>query len=130
MKSGRFIINSDYCTTRISSEDTISITIPDRFEAGPNSPTVFRSSKVIGKKGESYRAYLTTNRFNYATGLPCPMEIDGAQGLNGIDFLLDRNGNTFTLRVVAGTQASSDTYIGYGQTVTAHIQTLVSPFQQ
>lgn len=129
MKPGRFIMNTDYCTPKISAQDTIELTIPSSFPAGPNAPVVFSVSKNIGNKEDSYRAYIKSNLFDYATGFPCSIVFDGAQGVNGITVHLLKAGSTFTLEVRAGTQASSDTYVGYGQTITAHIQTFVSPFQ-
>ena len=129
MKTGRFIIATDFCTSKISAQDSIRLTIPNSFPSGPQSPVVFAASKNIGSMGESFRIWLESDLFDYGTGHPWHMRFDGAQGLNGITIDVIRAGNTFTLRVHTGTQASPDTYVGYGQTITAHIQTFVSPFQ-
>lgn len=131
---GRFILNTDYVAPRNDESGVMKLTIPNYFTSPPGSPVVFSTSQKIGTSaGTAYRAYLTSTMFNYAGNLPFSISGNtpgGPQGLNGISINLRRSGNTFYLEVRSGTQGSTETYTGFGQTITVHIQTFADPFSK
>lgn len=133
MKPARFILNSDYCTTRITGEGEIKGTVPNSYTTPSGSPNYKLTLGTInlGDKGDNCIIWMTSSLYNYATvGPNTVLEPAGASGLNGVTANVKKVGNTYTLFLQFGNQQSASTYTGYGMTLTAHIRTFKDPFSE
>lgn len=133
MKSGRFILNSDFCTTRITGEYELSGTIPNSYTTPAHSPnyTITLGTVELGDNGDSFFIYYTSSIFNYATiGPIVNPKPSGATGLNGIAVYIVKNGNRYTMYLKFGNQQNAETYKGFGMVITAHIKTFKDPFSE
>lgn len=141
MKPARFIFNSDYTTARITSQKELSVTIPNDFTV--HAPTeryvIGRTSTVLDNADDIYSVYYTSDKYNYMSpGLQCNTIPSGsvsrspAYGDSHEAVMCDVTvaGNQVTLEVYCyNINTFYDLrYIGYGQTITAHILTFKDPF--
>ena len=144
MKPARFILNSDYATTRKTGEFSESITIQNDFTvpATVSDPTYVIGQKIITLPTgtDTFIMYFTSNEFDYAAfGWYCPTKPDGAY-VDGLFHYTDQyisldllcNGSTITFKATCSNPFPSGTarFVGYGQTVTAHILTFKDPFSE
>lgn len=146
MKPARFILNSDYVTTRKTGEFSESVTIPNDFYTPSAEPGV-DPEYVIAQKTitlptdtDTFIMYFTSSAFDYAvfgwwTGTkPDGAYVDGLFHETDIYVNVDLlcQGNVVTFKVFCSNPFPSGTahYVGYGQTITAHILTFKDPFSE
>ena len=134
MKPGRFILNSDYCTTRNVADGEIKGTIPNSYTtpAGSVNYVLNLGTATVGDPTDNVSIWYTSSKYNYATyGATAHLNPAGAQGLNGVSARVSKNGNVYTLKLIFGNQLpNAQTYTGYGMTITAHIHTFKDPFSE
>lgn len=131
MKSGRFILNSDFCTTRVTGSKELVGTIPNSYTTPSGSPNfkMVLNTTTVGDAADNYSIYFTSSSYSYATPGPiCTPKPSGSTGLNGITVAVSKKGNSYTLYIVFGNQSSPETYTGFGMAITAHIKTYKNPF--
>lgn len=144
MKPARFILNTDYTTSRNMEIYTPSITIPDEF----TYTIPFEETYIIGRiqipkksKSNSFSVYFSSSRFDYDSygswGNTKPegavfsyVPTTGAYSYSDLIGMrvVDR-GDKLVFEVYSyGSGGATFTYEGYGQTITAHILTFKDPF--
>ena len=128
MKAAHFILNTDYVTSQNDDEITVSVSVPSSFSVPANTLKEFKASKTFGGSGsKDWRCYLTSTAFNYALA-----GVYNAELQFGSDYLyvdIRRDNDKFELVVRALKSVSAKSYSGTAQTITAHIQTFIDPFQ-
>lgn len=146
MKPARFILNSDYTTVRNTGHKEVSVTIPNDFTA-PYSPSgtryiIGRVSVTLGDASDSFSIYYSSDKFNYISpsldyGYTIPEGSKTHSDTYGdshedISFNTKVNGNTATFEVSCLNPYPQGglRFIGYGQTITAHILTFKDPFSK
>lgn len=143
MKPARFILNSDYTTMRNTGVKELSITIPNDFtiHAPTTSYVIGRTSTYLGDDTDSFDVYFSSDKFNYTCpGLEGYTAPDGSVSRSPaygdshevVGFFVTFNGNQVTLEAKAYNfnDFYDLRYIGYGQTITAHILTFKDPFSE
>lgn len=131
----RFIINTDYATSKNDATGTATLTIPSLVNVAADehnpTPVIYRTRVQIGaSKSAGYRFYITSSRFDYA--IPCSefyisCTVNGEPGEFG--GLLYRDGNEFVLEAIFYRDIQENlTYTDCGQTLTLHIQSFIDPF--
>ena len=128
MKPSRFILNTDYVTHQNDAEIEITISLPSSYTVPKNQTKKFSASKTLtGSSSKDYRCYITSSAFNFAiTGV---LEGQLAYGSNTMLLAIEREKDKFTFSAYMPATTVDKTYSGTGQTLTAHIQTFVDPFQ-
>lgn len=138
MKPARFILNSDYTTTRNTGETTLSITIPNSITVpiDVEKYTIGTTTAKIGNSADTFMIYFTSSAFPYnSPGSMGGTKPSGASttyaGTDYIFYNVSINGNTATLEVWCyGNIYTATSWNGYGQTITAHILTFKDPFSE
>ena len=135
MKAGRFILNSDLCTSRNSAEGKITLTIPNSVTAPAHSPnyTIATGVANVGDPSDSFNVFFTTDKYDYATPGPiAQLNPAGSSGLNGVFADVHKTGNQYKFKVDTGNsdQSVAQVYSGFGMTITAHIYTYKDPFSK
>lgn len=144
MKPARFILNSDYTALRVIGTKELSVTIDDSITVPPGSGMHSKTGDTVTleNEGDLLEVYYTSSLYDYTTpGWYAFTRPDGAytdSGATGhravITIRLRRQGNQ--LSIVASWrnrqpgQSTVDHYIGYGQTVTAHVIIYKDPFSE
>lgn len=128
MKANRFILNTDYITPQNDREFEVSVTLPSTFTAPANTERHFKTTiSVPGSASMSYRCYFTTTEHQYAAVgcTVCALKF----GEDYIMVALSHDEDAFTLDIFNYEELEQRTYSGASQTITAHIQTFIDPFQ-
>ena len=138
MKPARFILNSDYTTVRKTGSIDLSLTIPNSFTvaaSAPQSYTVGTTSAAVGSPNDTFNI-----RFSSSLGMSTDSTVYGYTKPSGasttspydwIYFRVYKNGSTFIFTITAShNTGTAATFSGYGQTITAHIDTFKDPFSE
>ena len=128
MKATRFILNTDYVTSQNDDEFTMSVTLPSSFSVSAGQVREFSTTLTReGTASKDYRCYFTSTATNYAvTGA---LEVWVEYGSDVLLGALRRAKDKWTFVVYNAAYPTAKTYSGTGQTITAHIQTFIDPFQ-
>lgn len=130
----RFIISSDMATTKKVGERTLTLNIPDsRLVPQDTDAHLSVSADISEFKSASFRATLTSSKYSgwgiscYSFGLPANQDGQAAT----IPGCIYRTNNTIEMRVqFPAAYGQATTWTGMGQTITAHIEFFVDPFEQ
>lgn len=136
MKPARFILNSDYTTTRRGSHKTVSVTIPDLITVPywEGEHTIATATVALDNDTDMFTTYFSSDKYNYISlgdyGATVPDGSSTTSVVEGVNFRLTIVGNIATLKAtcINGMMEEDVTFTGYGQTITAHIFTFKDPF--
>ena len=143
MKPARFIFNSDYTAIRNTGHIKLSITIPNDFTApesqGGEYYIIGVTSAALGDPNDSFTVYFESDKYNYICpgvfGYTVPEGSYSHSDYYGdthedINLSLTFPNNTARLEVYTLNPYPQGglRFIGYGQTITAHILTFKDPF--
>lgn len=144
MKPARFILNTDYTTSRNMEIYTPSLTIPDEI----NYTIPYDATYIIGRvqipkksKSNSFMAYFSSSRFDYDSyGTHGYTKPEGAvfsyvptTGAivygDKLEMRVTDTGDKLVFELYSiSSGGATFSYEGYGQTITAHILTFKDPF--
>ena len=120
-------MSTDFTTPQNDTELEISVNLPSSFYVPRTETKEFRGTKVIaGSASKGFRCYLTSTAYDYAITGCTSGDIDF--GDKKLLFTVGREGNNFVFRIFALAYPTDRTFSGQAQTITAHIQTFIDPF--
>lgn len=147
MKSSRFILNSDFATTKNDAEGKVMLSIPDEVLIYANQPNKVYSAEVeIGaSQSAGIRTYLTTTRSESKGAIVgstfflfMPIE-DCSYGEKSyyqgqVYGSIYRSGKKIRIEVTFPTGGSTESsdyikYYGRNQILTLYVQTFIDPFE-
>lgn len=128
----RFIINTDYATSKNDASGEAVLVIPNQVNIGTGGDNVIYKTKLqIGaSQSAGYRFYVTSSKYSYAICTPF-FAVDCK--LNGYDSSYNcyvyRDGKNFVLEAIFGADDyGTMNYTNCGQTLTLHMQSFIDPF--
>ena len=140
-KPSRFIINSDYATLKNDDEGELSITLPDSFTV-TTTPQTFRATATIGEKSAGMRWRVASSKYpgvNLLTPnfrIPCKVTITYQGQSTTIDSYMYgsiyRSGPRIVeMIIIPNYSAGVDSFrvFDIAQTITAKLQTFITPFE-
>ena len=121
-------MNSDYATLINDHEFTMQVTIPDRMYIPANERVYYRAEYTLeGSASRPYRCFIESSAFNYAVTGATAVQIK--YGGIPLKCVVSKDGNKYKLTINTNKSSQARNITGTMQTVTAHIQTFVDPFQ-